>query len=194
MLGHNQDDRACGALAASTRPNRRDFLKLVVVGGSLALVGADLLRGSPTVVSAAPRAAGATEALLLNCMDFRLVNEVSTYMNERGMTNQYDQVILAGASLAVATDKFPAWSETFWQHLEIAIRLHQIQRVIAMDHRDCGAYRVALGQDFAQDPVGETAIHTEHLHAFRDLVKQHHSDLEVELLLMALDGRVESIT
>src|SRR5205823_12350399 len=98
-----------------------------------------------------------------------------------------------GASLGVATDKFPAWAETFWQHLDIAIQLHQIQRVIALDHRDCGAYKVAFGQDFGQDPAAETAIHTGTLTTFRDLVKQRRPELEVELLLMGLDGLVETI-
>jgi carbonic anhydrase len=34
----------------------------------------------------------------------------------------------------------------------LAVDLHHIHQVIVMDHRDCGAYKVILGEDFAKDP------------------------------------------
>ena len=142
---------------------------------------------------ALPALAEGTDALLLNCIDYRLVGDVTRYMDGRGMTDRYDQVALAGASLGIASDKFPAWAETFWQHLDIAIQLHHVHQVIALDHRDCGAYKVALGQDFAKYPEAELAVHAQHLLQFRDLVKLKQPALDVELLLMALDGSVEVI-
>jgi carbonic anhydrase len=179
--------------ARSPQPRRRALLGFAALSVRLAWLHTSSLNVGLRLARAAPTAAGETDALLLNCMDFRLVNEVTAYMNERRMTNQYDQVILAGASLGPATDKFPAWAETFWQHLDIAIELHHIRRVIALDHRDCGAYRVAYGQDFAADPAAETAVHTQLLTTFRDMVKQRHPELEVELLLMDLNGQIEPI-
>ena len=169
---------------------RRGFLRLTAAGG-LVLLGSRALGAAPAL--AAPSAAGAADALLVNCMDYRLVDDVTAYMTRRGLKDKYDQIILAGASLGVATDKFPSWAETFWQHLDVAIELHQIHAVIGLNHRDCGAYRVALGQDFGKDPAAETAIHTQTLTAFRDLVKARHPHLEVELLMMSLDGTVEQI-
>jgi hypothetical protein len=185
------DGRAC-ARAAPRAAGRRRFLKLAAAGG-LVLAGGARLRAPSGPVLAAPAAAGGTEALLLNCMDYRLVNEVTTYMNERGMANKYDQVILAGAALAPGSVKFPGWGETFWEHLQAAIDLHQIHRVIAMDHRDCGAFRLAYGRDFGTDPAAETAIHTAVLGQFRAEVNARHPELEVETLLMDLGGRVETI-
>lgn len=135
-----------------------------------------------------------TEALLLTCMDYRLTDAVERYMSGRGMRDQYDQVILAGAALGATTAQRPAWNTTFWEHLDVAIQLHSIHKVMVMDHRDCGAFRVFLGEDFAKDRAKETAIHTETL---RDLAKQIHEKypkLEVELLLMDLDGKVEIVS
>ena len=130
---------------------------------------------------------------MLNCMDFRLVNEVTFLMNEHGLTNKYDQVILAGATLGVATDKYPAWAQTFWDHLDLAIKLHSIKRVIAIDHRDCGAFKLVLGKDYGQLPLEETEIHTKVMTDFRDQVMRKQPAMEVELLLMGLDGKVEPI-
>jgi hypothetical protein len=174
------------------RLSRRRLLKVGATGAGLALLSGGGLVGS---LASAPTiyAAGSIEALVLNCIDYRLVNEVTSLMNERRMANEYDQLILAGATLGVATDKFPAWAQTFWEHLAVSVQLHQIQRIIAIDHRDCGAYKLAFSQDFGADPEAETAIHTKVMTDFQALVKEKQPALEVETWLMTLNGQVEAI-
>ncbi len=164
--------------------DRRRFLTLAALGGGVALLSATPLRHAA--------AAGNVEALLLSCMDYRLVDDTARYMDQRGMTNNYDHVILAGASLGALTDKAPSWQTAFWDHVDVAKKLHHIQKVIIMDHRDCGAYRVFLGLDLKDDPVREKQVHTEQLLKLAAAVKEKHPDLGVETLLMALDGSVET--
>jgi hypothetical protein len=166
--------------------DRRQFLKTLVWGGGAACL---------TVLCpvAALRAAGQTDALLLSCMDFRLLDHTARYMASRGLTGKYDHIILAGAALGALTDKFPAWNQTFWDHIGVAIDLHQIHKVLVLDHRDCGAYKVILGEDLAKDPAKETAVHSTQLKRLGKLIKEKYPSLEVELLLMALDGKVEVI-
>jgi carbonic anhydrase len=101
--------------------------------------------------------------------------------------------VLAGASLGAITDKYPAWNRTFWEHLDIAIKLHNIHQVIVMDHRDCGAYKVILGAEHAQDAVLERTTHAVQLQRLRSLIKAKHPALAVETLLMSLDGKVEVV-
>lgn len=166
--------------------NRRKFLQLAALGG-----GASLL-----AVAASPpgaRAAGATEALLLSCMDFRLMDDIERYMTDRGLRDKYDHVVLAGASLGAITDKYPAWNKTFWEHLDIAIKLHGVHTVIVMDHRDCGAYKVILGAEHARNPEVETDAHATQLGKLRGMINEKYPKLDVETLLMALDGRVEKV-
>ena len=172
--------------SGTTRLGRRMFLRLGVLGGGASLFALALPSGVAW-------AAGTTDALLLSCMDFRLIDETERYMSRRGLRDKYDHVILAGASLGALTDKYPAWNKTFWEHLDVAIQLHQIHKVIVMDHRDCGAYKVVLGEDFSKDRANETAIHTEKLTELRKQVNAKYPTLEVELLIMNLDGKVETI-
>lgn len=139
------------------------------------------------------RAAGGTDALLLSCIDYRLVGKVTEYMTGQGMAGKYDQTILAGAALGAVTHKYPAWGRTFREHLGVAIELHHIHEVIVIDHRDCGAYKVILGHDYAGDPAAETKIHAEMLHRLRAEILHAHPKLGVKLGLMALDGSVEPI-
>lgn len=173
---HDEHDSCCraGDLA------RRGFLKMALVGGAVATAASAL----PFVPA---QASGTAEALLLSCMDFRLVDDIVRYMDGRGMTNQYDHVVLAGASLGAVSEKLD-WSKTFWDHLDVAIKLHHITKVIVLDHKDCGAYRVVFGRDFKDDE--EMDIHRQQLNTIKAAIKTRHPDLAVELLIMDLDGKV----
>lgn len=165
--------------------SRRSFLKLAALGAGVSLL-------APAFSSPAS-AGGSVEALLLTCMDYRLLEDVSAYMHSRNLAKQYDHIILAGASLGALTEKKPAWGEEFWDHVAVAKELHHIKKVIVMDHRDCGAYRVFLGMDLKDDAVKEAQVHGEHLKKLGAMIKQRHPDLEVELHLMGLDGKVEDV-
>jgi hypothetical protein len=45
-------------------------------------------------------------AMVLSCMDFRLIDDMVVFLNEIGYNNNYDQFILAGSSLGSNQDKF----------------------------------------------------------------------------------------
>ena len=167
--------------------SRRKFLQIAALGA-----GAGLL--ALAWPGSWARAAGKADALLLCCMDYRLIDETERYMSGRGLRNKYDEVILAGASLGALTSKYPAWNETFWEHLDVAISLHGIHKVIVIDHRDCGAYKVILGEDFAKDPAKETKIHASELNELKKQINDKQPKLEVELLLMDLAGKVEVVS
>lgn len=165
--------------------SRRRFVKKVALGG-----GAMLLS---TMLPGIARASGNTEALLLSCMDYRLVDDTEKYMAGRGLRNKYDHVVLAGASLGAVTTKFPEWGKTFWGHLDVAINLHHIKKVVVIDHRDCGAYKVILGEDLATDKPKEFDVHAAQLKKFKAQILKKHPKLEVELALMDLEGKVEEV-
>lgn len=179
-MTHSTDHQGCcqvGDLA------RRHFLRMALVGGVVATTAAAL--------PLAPAEAGGTaEALLLSCMDYRLVDDVVRYMDARGMTNQYDHVVLAGGSLGAVSDKLN-WGKTFWDHLDVAIKLHHVKKVIILDHKDCGAYRVVFDRDFTGDE--ELAVHREQLARLRAAITERHPSLEVETLIMDLDGKVMAL-
>jgi carbonic anhydrase len=169
-----------------SQTDRRKFLELVALGG-----GASLLAAGTYAPQA--RASGKTEVLLLTCMDFRLMDEIERYMSARGLRDKYDHIVLAGASLGAVTDKYPAWNKTFWEHLDISIQLHHIRRVIVIDHRDCGGYKLILGEEHRKDPQTEKQAHAVELRKLKDQILEKYPEVEVEMRLMALGGRVELI-
>ena len=130
--------------------------------------------------------------MLLSCIDPRMVDPVHYYME---VVNQqrckYSQFVIAGAAIGVMAPKFETWHVAFWDNLATSISLHKIKKVIAIDHRDCGAAKIAYGEKSIADPATETATHKRVLAAFRKEVNQRHPGLEVVTGLMALDGKME---
>src|SRR5947209_9956537 len=151
-------ETCCHSALSQPRLDRRGLLGFL--GAGAVLLGAGLRPGLAL-------AAGGTDALLLNCIDYRLTGATERYMSGRGMAGKYDQIVLAGAALGAKNDKFPAWGTTFMDHVQVALDLHNIHKVVVMDHRDCGAYRVILGKDFAKDPKDEFEVHAKLMRGLR---------------------------
>ena len=162
-----------------------------------------LTRRTVFALGAGALAAGAARAtpaddhhcdyLLLTCMDFRLLDDIAVYMNGRGLQQDYDHVALAGASLGALTPKRPDWGPTFWQHLDAAIGLHKVKQVMVIDHWNCGAYELFLGEEAVNTPEKEYAEHVRHLRRLRALIRNRYPKHGVELGLMNLKGKVETI-
>jgi carbonic anhydrase len=129
--------------------------------------------------------------MLLTCIDPRFPEPTTKYMEGRHMAGKYSQFSIAGASIGVVAPKFKTWAPAFWDNLAAAIELHNIPKVIAMNHRDCGAAKVAYGADKVANATIETATHKAALLEFRKQVGERQPNLTTELGLMALDGKVE---
>jgi carbonic anhydrase len=162
--------------------DRRRFLQSAAIAG---LASAVPLKARP--------AAGHYEAMLLSCIDPRMVAPVYKYMEGRGLTGAYSQFVIAGAAAAVVAPKFEAWRPAFWDNLAVSHELHRINRVIVIDHRDCGAVKLAYGAASIATPEAETKTHRMILAEFRKALADRHPHLTAETGLMALDGSFEPL-
>ena len=144
----------------------------------------------PVLVRAAE---GDYEAMILGCIDPRLQGPVRDYAVAHGLNGLYSQFTIAGAAIGVVAPKFADWHQAFWDNLATSVQLHRIKRVIAIDHRDCGAAKIAYGDDSIATPEKENATHRAALAEFRADVAQRQPQLKVETLLMALDGSFISL-
>jgi carbonic anhydrase len=138
-------------------------------------------------------ATGHYEAMVLGCIDPRLQAPVNRYTARRGLTGKYSQFVFAGAAIGVVAPVFKDWHKTFWDNLATTIELHNIKKVIAIDHRDCGAAKIAYGAEAVATKTAETETHRKALAEFRKQVNEKQPKLVVETGLMALNGRFERI-
>jgi carbonic anhydrase len=138
-------------------------------------------------------AEGSYEAMVLGCIDPRLQVPVTAYLTGRGLTGKYSHFVIAGASIGVVAEPFKDWHKAFWDNLATSIELHKIKKVIAINHRDCGAAKIAYGENSVVPKERETETHRAALAEFRKQVGQRQPKLEVETGLMAIDGTIEMI-
>jgi len=136
-------------------------------------------------------AEGNYEAMVLGCIDPRLQEPVRKYTASRDLTGKYSQFVIAGAAIGVVAEPFKDWHKAFWDNLGTSIQLHHIKKVIAIDHRDCGAAKIAYGAEKVANDTIETATHRAALAEFRKQVAGRFPQLGVETGLMALDGKIE---
>lgn len=158
------------------------------LGGAL-VAGAASLALAPYLAVAAE--GNYYEAMILACIDPRMQEPVRKYTVEQNLTGKFSQFLIAGAAIGVVAPVFKDWHKAFWDNLATSIELHRIKKVIAIDHRDCGATKIAYGEAKVANPQVETETHRAALVQFRKQVGERHPQLGVDTGLMALDGTME---
>ncbi len=172
----------CGDLLRG-RYDRRRFLQIAG--------GAGLAAAVPGFAIAA---SGNYDAMVLSCIDPRLQEPVHKYTAKHHLTGKFSAFIIAGAAIGVVADPFKDWRKAFWDNLGTSIQLHNIKKVIAIDHRDCGAAKIAYGDAKVATKDAETGTHRAAMGEFRTQLKEKFPQLGCETMLMALDGSVVTFT
>ncbi|HXX26461.1 MAG TPA: carbonic anhydrase [Pseudolabrys sp.] len=153
--------------------------------------GAGLIAAFPSLSLGAE---GNYDAMLLTCIDPRFQTPIAGYMAERMLASKYSQFTIAGASIGVVAPAFKTWAPAFWDNLAASIELHRIPKVIVVNHRDCGAAKIAYGEDKVANAQAETDTHKAALLEFRKEVGERQPKLTTELHLMALDGKLDTFS
>ena len=163
--------------------------------GRRAFLAAGAAMGFAQMLPLAAQAAGGNyDAMLLACIDPRFPKLTLDHMSGRAMVGKYSQFNIAGAAIGAVAPKFSGWHQTFWDNLGASIQLHNIPAVIAINHRDCGAAKIAYGDAAVANRDAETVTHRQSLLEFRAEVAKRFPKLRVELGLMDLNGKVESFS
>ena len=129
------------------------------------------------------------KAMVLSCMDPRFQYLVHNYLKKKKLTGKYSAFTIAGAAVGVTHNKFKKWHKTFYDNLGTSIQLHKIEKLIVINHKDCGAAKIANGnKEFS--PVNEKKIHKESFSKIKKQIKKRFPKLKVELNLISLDSKI----
>ena len=86
------------------------------------------------------------KAMVLSCIDPRFQSKVFSYLKNKKLIGKYSSFTIAGAGIGVTHNKFNKWHSTFWDNLNTSIKLHRIKKLIVINHKDCGAAKIANKQ------------------------------------------------
>lgn len=187
---HDLAHCSCCAQVTVKSEMRRKFLKLWT-----AAIGGTIMAGWVTPL----QAAAPYDAMLVNCIDPRFTTEhynaLATLkgVDRTKMDDNYSHFVIAGGALGAVHPAFAKWHDTFWENLDVSVKLHKIKRVVGLTHRDCGAAKIALGESIMDSRDSETKAHAEWLKTFSKSVKARHPQLDVVCGIIDFNGKIDQV-
>lgn len=143
--------------------------------------------------------------LVVSCIDKRLTDDVINFVTgEFDMQDCFYQFMLAGCALGA--DVNHEWDKSLFDHIGIVLELlhgdkKKLDRIILIEHRDCGAYKKYLGKygNFDQhnpaEQERELVTHTQYVLKLADKIElwcksqQLHYMPVISCFLMGLDPK-----
>ena len=130
------------------------------------------------------------KAMVLSCIDPRFQPIVYNYLKRKKLKGKYSSFTMAGSSIGVTATKFKRWHKTFWDNIDTSIKLHQIKKLIVINHRDCGAAKIINGnKEFSR--INETKIHKDSFKKIKKIFKKKYPKLSIELNIISLNTKIE---
>ena len=125
------------------------------------------------------------EAMVLSCIDPRFQAKVFNHLKRKKLTGKYSAFTIAGAAIGVTHKKFKKWHSTFWDNLDTSIKLHKISKLIVLNHKDCGAAKIANKKKQFNSLI-ENKIHKESFINLKKKLKKKHPNLKVSFKTLSM--------
>ena len=130
------------------------------------------------------------QAMVLSCMDPRFQPIVFNYLKKKKLSGKFSAFTIAGSAIGVTANKFKKWHKTFWDNFETSVKLHNIKKLIVINHRDCGAAKI-INNKKEFSAINETNVHKNSFQKIKRIFKKKYPKLKIELKLISLNSKVE---
>ncbi|WP_232309643.1 carbonic anhydrase [Candidatus Pelagibacter sp. RS39] len=125
------------------------------------------------------------EAMVLSCMDPRFQPKVYKYLKGKKLTGKYSSFTIAGAGIGVTHKKFKKWHSTFIDNLSTSIKLHKINKLIVINHKDCGAAKIVNGKKKFTSII-ENKIHKDSFKVIKKTLNKKFPNLKIYFKILSL--------
>ena len=130
------------------------------------------------------------KAMVLSCIDPRFQPLVYNYLKKKKLNGKYSAFTIAGSAIGVTHNKFKKWHSVFIENLSTSIKLHKIEKLIVINHTDCGAAKIANGKkEF--NSLNEIKIHKVSFNKLKKIVKKKFPKLKIDLNLMSINKKIK---
>ena len=116
-----------------------------------------------------------TEAIVVHCIDFRFQQFLDPWLQNKLGNGNYDRVSLAGGVFNF---------DAILEQVKISKELHEIEKVILVNHEECGAY----------GDMDTYERHKEDLERAKLKIETLFPDLNVEIYYLHLNGTFEQLS
>lgn len=143
-------------------------------------------------------------ALVLSCVDYRLLDDLVRFLDRDNLTNRYYHLTLAGAALGAVREPpkgaaplkkpaLPPWRDTFVQHVNATVELTQgaLTDIYIVQHESCGAFRLYVDGFEKMSAKREREENERYAAALREDVHKYFCDKEYNPLVGNTDYHVQ---
>ncbi|MBM2833266.1 MAG: hypothetical protein HW406_427 [Candidatus Brocadiaceae bacterium] len=121
------------------------------------------------------------DTLVITCIDYRYAFANQEFINETlGLKDNYDHISIPGSIYNLVN---PETQDLLFSKFALSVKLHLINRVVIINHRDCGGYG---GSASFGSEISEYETLCADLRKARELLIEKYPTLEVKLFLESL--------
>ena len=125
------------------------------------------------------------KAMVLSCIDPRFQPKVFNYLKKKNLAGKYSSFTIAGGSIGVTAKKFKKWHSTFFDNLSTSIKLHKINKLIVINHQDCGAAKIINGNKKFNLLI-EKKIHKDSFRKIKKIINKKFPNLKISFKVLKL--------
>ena len=131
------------------------------------------------------------KAVVLSCIDPRFQPVVYNYLKRKKLSGKYSAFTIAGSAIGITANKFKRWHNVFWDNFDTSVKLHNINKLIVINHRDCGVAKLLIGKkEFSNR--NERKVHKNSFKKIKKIFKKKYPKLSIELKIISLNSKVET--
>ena len=131
------------------------------------------------------------KAMVLSCIDPRFQPIVYNYLKKKKLMGKYSSFTIAGSAVGVTANRFKKWHKVFWENFDTSVKLHNIKKLIVINHQDCGAAKIINGKkEFST--INETKVHKTSFQKLKKIFKKKYPKLKIELKLVSLNKKIQN--
>ena len=130
------------------------------------------------------------KAMVLSCIDPRFQPLVYNFLKRKKLIGKFSAFTIAGGAIGVTHKRFKNWHSVFLENLSTSIQLHKIERLIVINHTDCGAARI-VNENKKFNSLSENNIHKISLYKIKQKVKKKFPKLKVDLNLISSNNKIK---
>ena len=126
------------------------------------------------------------KAMVLSCIDPRFQLPVFKFIKKKNLISKHSSFTIAGAAVGVTHNKFKKWHKAFIDNLAASIQLHKIEKLIVVNHEDCGAIKLAENKkNYVEDE-----IHKNSFQKLKKVINKNFTKLKLEFYILRLDQKI----
>ena len=129
--------------------------------------------------------------MVLSCIDPRFQPIVYNYLKKKRLIGKYSSFTIAGSAVGVTANRFKKWHKVFWENFDTSVKLHNIKKLIVINHQDCGAAKIINGKkEFST--INETKVHKTSFQKLKKIFKKKYPKLKIELKIVSLNKKIQN--